>query len=189
VSASALLAWLVAALDGAGVPYMIVGSFASSAHGIPRTTQDLDVVIDPDEPGLERFLAQIDDERFYVDRAVAHEALRRRSMFNVIDPMTGWKIDLVIRKQRPWSAEELRRRQRTMLLGVPVAIASAEDVILAKLEWARQGGSTRQLEDIMGILSVRGDSLDRAYLEEWIPRLGLDEVWRRVSGQDGPSTE
>jgi len=70
---------------------------------------------------------------------------------------------------------------RVMIEGIPVATATAEDTIIAKLEWAKTGGSERQLGDVVAILRVRGETLDRAYLERWVTVLGLDEVWRRVT--------
>lgn len=92
----------------------------------------------------------LDPALFYVDRDVARDALRRRSMFNVIEITTGWKLDLVIRKARPFSVEEMRRRTPTRILGIEVPIATAEDTIIAKLEWAKLGASDRQLEDVAG---------------------------------------
>jgi len=121
VTGAETLRWLVAALEEASVPYMVVGSFASSVYGRPRTTFDLDVVIDPDAASLDAFLGALDADRFYVDADLARDALRRRTMFNVIDSTTGWKVDLVVRKQRPFSDEELRRRRSGTILGVPVS--------------------------------------------------------------------
>ena len=129
---------------------MVVGSFASTAHGEPRTTRDLDLVIAPSLDQLNELLAALDPERFYVDPDVARDALRRRSMFNVIEIATGWKLDLVIRKARPFSIEEMQRRTLTKILGMDVPTATAEDTIIAKLEWAKLGASDRQLEDVAG---------------------------------------
>ena len=169
---------IIAALEAAKIPHMVVGSFASMAHGEPRTTRDLDVVIDPRPEQLDALVAALDPERFYVDLDVARDALRRRSMFNVIDMETGWKLDFVIRKDRPFSIEEMRRRTPARILGMDVATATAEDVIVAKLEWAKLGGSDRQLEDVAGILRVRGLELDLAYIERWVAELDLAEVWQ-----------
>lgn len=177
-----LLETIAHALEAHAIPYMIVGSFASTLHGEPRTTQDLDIVIDPDAEAFERFLAALDPGVFYVDPDVARDALRRRTMFNLIEMATAWKVDLVIRRARPFSIEELRRRQRVTMLGVSVAAATAEDTIIAKLEWSQASGSDRQLEDVRGILRVRGADLDRAYLEGWVRQLGLEQVWARVRG-------
>jgi hypothetical protein len=88
--------------------------------------------------------------------------------------------DPATRKPRPFSRSELDRRTKAQVLGVPVSVASAEDTVLAKLEWAKLGSSERQLQDVRGILDVNGGALDRAYIESWLDDLGVRELWERV---------
>ena len=99
-------------------------------------------------------------------------------MFNVIDLVTGWKADLIVKKARPFSTREFARRRFASVLGVELRIASAEDTVLTKLEWAlKGGGSERQLADVRGILAARGADLDVAYLEAGIAELRLQAQW------------
>jgi hypothetical protein len=180
-AAGDFLARLSAKLTAAAIPHMVVGSFASSFHGIPRASQDLDLVIDPQMDSLRRFLSDLPPADYYADADTAADALRRRNQFNVIDMATAWKADLIVRKSRPFSVEELRRRTDSVLLGARVPVASAEDTVIAKLEWAQAGGgSDLQLRDASGILQVRRGDLDIAYIERWIAELGLEALWRRV---------
>lgn len=173
---------LTAKLGAAGVANMVVGSFASSFHGVPRSSQDLDLVIDPGAESLGRFLADLSPDDYYVDGDAAFDALRRRGQFNVIDMATAWKADLIVRKTRPFSVEEMRRRVEADLLGTRVFVASPEDTVISKLEWAKQGGGSQlQLRDVSGILQLRGHDLDLAYIERWVTDLGLDELWRTVN--------
>ena len=98
---------------------------------------------------------------------------------------TSWKIDLIIRKSRPFSEEEFRRRKLVSLQGSPLFVASAEDVVVSKLEWAKLAQSQRHIEDVAGILRMRWASLDRAYLEKWILELRIEAEWndaRRAAG-------
>jgi len=126
--------------------------------------------------------------RVTVDLTVAREALRARRQFNVIDAASAFKVDLIVRKNRPFSFEEFARRQPAELAGIPVALATAEDTILSKLEWAKQGGgSERQLGDVAGIIDVKGSELDREYIHRWAAALGVLDLWRRASGTDGPT--
>jgi hypothetical protein len=176
-----LLVRVVGALDRAGIPYMVAGSIASAYYSQPRTTRGIDIVIDPTRTSLTALLDALDPIAYHVDRDAAIDALRRRSMFNVIDLATGWKIDLVVRRARPFSVEELRRRRPGVILGVATFVASAEDTILAKLEWAKQGGgSERQLRDCADIVGVQGDALDRAHIETWAAELGVLAEWAQV---------
>jgi hypothetical protein len=171
-------------LDVIGIPYMIAGSLASSFHGRPRTTHDADIVIDPDPEALERLVAELSAAHLYVDLDVARDALRHRRQFNVIDGASAFKLDLIIRKDRPFSREEFARRQAVELGGTPVALATAEDTVLSKLEWARKGGgSDRQIADVAGIIAVRGKDLDREYIERWAVVLDVLDLWRRASSE------
>ena len=177
-----LLARLVRWLEEAEIAYMLAGSFASAYHGQPRTTHDIDIVIDPTAEALERFLAAVTKGGLYVSPERARSALAERAAFNVIDASSGWKADLIVRRSRPFSAEEFARRQRTRVIGLDIVMATAEDTILSKLEWAARGGSERQLEDVKGIVAVQGDRLDRAYIRRWAATLGVADVWSRVGG-------
>jgi hypothetical protein len=185
VNVGDVLRRLVQALDAEGISYMVAGSFASGFHGVPRSTLDVDVVVDLDRAALDRFLAHLDEATYYVDVDVARTALRERSMFNIIDLPTGWKIDIVIRKARPFSREEMSRRRLADIAGVSVYVASPEDTIVAKLEWSTQaGGSEKQRRDARDILAMHRDALDRAYIEHWVAELGLADEWAIVSAAD-----
>ncbi len=177
------LGHLIRRLEEVKIPYMVTGSVASSHHGRPRATHDIDVVIDPTPSTLEPLVESLARAGFYVDAERARDALRRRRLFNVIDDRTAVKIDLIIRKDRPFSVQELeRRRSAEFGAGLQVALASPEDTVLSKLEWsARSGGSETQLADVAGILDVQGDRLDVAYIERWARELGLLDFWRRVA--------
>lgn len=168
-----LLAKVVEALDSAGIDHMVTGSFASTFHGEPRMTRDIDIVIDPDETSIVVFAEQFDPASFYMSDATA--ATTRRDMFNVIEITTGWKVDLIIRKDRPFSAEEFRRRLPVVIGGVATYVASAEDTILSKLEWSHRSGSERQMHDVVAVIQVQRQHLDLDYLEHWATELGIAE--------------
>jgi predicted nucleotidyltransferase len=177
------LAVVVDLLDRAAIPYTLAGSFASTCHGSPRTTHDIDVVIAPTRPVLDRFVDGLDEERYYMSDVAVDEVWQRRGMFNVLLLDSGWKVDLILRKDRPFSRSEFERRIRVELGGLAVWMATAEDTILAKLEWAKAGESERQLRDVVGILEVAGGRLDRAYIERWVAELGLLDLWARVGSK------
>lgn len=170
---------LVVLLDGADVPFMVAGSFASAVHGLPRATQDIDIVIDPSSlADLEKLVRAMPEEDYYVDLTAARDAHRERSMFNVIDQSSGWKVDFILRKNRAFSREEFARRTRLPLLDVMVFVASPEDTIISKLEWSKMsGGSERQRRDVAGVLSSMGERVDLAYIERWVAELQLSGEW------------
>lgn len=168
---------IVEVLDRAGIPYMLTGSFASSYHGAPRATQDIDIVIAPSPDQLRALTRFLPETEYDVDLNAALEAYARESQFNIVDLTTGWKVDLIMRKSRPFSRVEFDRRAAVDLHGLRLFIATAEDVLLAKLEWAKLGGSQRQIEDAAGILRIRTGELDRDYIKNWVRELELEQEW------------
>lgn len=173
---------MVDLLEQLGVPYMLTGSLATSYHGRPRATHDADIVIDPTPHQLDALVHQLDRAGFYVDPDGAREALRLRRQFNAIEMEHASKVDLIVKKDRPFSHEEFARRQ---VVDLPfkggVALVSPEDAVLSKLEWARQSGeSERQLRDAAGVLELN-PSLDRPYVDRWAAALGVSDLWHRIA--------
>ncbi len=152
---------VVEALEALGVPYVIGGSFASAVHGVMRATMDADLVADLH---LEQAapLAEMLGSAFYADVEMMNEAIRRQGAFNLIHYDTAFKIDVFVARSRAFDRAQLARRQLYQLSLDPerrAYVASAEDVVLSKLEWYRAGGeiSDRQWRDVMGVLHVQGE--------------------------------
>jgi hypothetical protein len=175
----------VSELDRAGIEHMLAGSFASTFHGDPRTTNDIDLVIDCDRDALDRLVRQLDPSRCYVSPNAVDEAWQRRGQFNVVLLESGWKVDLILRRNRVFSREEFARRQPAEIAGVRVCVATAEDTIVAKLEWAQAGESERQLRDVVGILEMRRGELDLEYVERWVRELNLAAAWELARSRAG----
>jgi hypothetical protein len=168
-------------LERLSIPYMITGSLAASHHGRPRATHDADLVVDLDDEQLDALLRDLETANFYVDAAGAYDALVSRRQFNVIDMRYACKVDLIIRKDRPFSREEFDRRQHVDIgFGRQLAMVTPEDAILSKLEWAKRTDSERQLRDAAAIVEMN-PGLDRAYVARWADDLGVSDLWEAVS--------
>jgi hypothetical protein len=167
-------------LEQAGISYMLTGSFASSVYGMHRGSADVDFIIAADEAGVRRLFDQLLEKEFYSELNQALEGCRRKSMFNIMDNITGLKIDFIFLKSREFSQEEFGRRKEAIVWGVPLYIAAPEDIIVSKLEWAKLGESSRQIEDAAGILKVRSDQLDFPYIEKWVAELELTAQWHKA---------
>ena len=141
---------------------MLSGSTASTFHGEPRSTNDIDFVVELDLDGVDRLASELPADQYYFDADTARDAVRRQSQVNVIDHASGWKADLIVKKRRRFSEVEFGRRQRVRLGENEVWMASPEDVILAKLEWASRSGSERPLRDVRGVLEQLRSELDFA---------------------------
>lgn len=173
-------------LEREGIPYMVTGSFASSMLGMPRSTRDLDVVVAPETDQIHALIAAFDPVEWYIDPAIVRDAVERRSMFNVIHLESGWKVDVILRKDRPWSLEEFSRRTPLLVGGTEIMFLRAEDSILSKLEWVRQGGSLRQIEDAGTVLDMQGDAIDFEYLEHWAKELDLVDLLDKILPRKAP---
>jgi hypothetical protein len=169
------LSRLIKKLEEAGISYMVSGSLGSSLHGEPRATNDIDLIIDPTATQFNTFIQSLGED-YYVNPATAQKAFQERSMFNVIDQQTGWKADLIIRRDRPFSLEEFRRRILANVLGIQVLAVSPEDAILSKLEWSKKSNSERQFQDAMGVAVVQWDNLDKKYLHMWAKELNVEDL-------------
>lgn len=168
---------IVEHLNRRRIAFMLVGSFASGHFGALRTTFDVDIVIEATSEQLRGLVADLQANDYYAELDAALDALRHQSLFNVLDNQNGWKIDLIMLKSRPFDREEFRRRVPAKLFDIQLFLASAEDVILSKLEWSKLGGSLRQIEDVGKVLAAQWKTLDQAYLSKWMGELDLQEQW------------
>lgn len=169
------------ALDSIGVPYVIGGSFASSIHGFPRTTNDVDLVADMQPEHIQPLVDALGDE-FYIEPAALAEALRLGSSFNLIHYAAAFKVDVFIRGGDDFRGAQIARGAPEHDSGHRLQVVSPEDIILAKLQWYREGGevSERQWRDVLEVIAVQGERLDMAYLRETAEGLGLAELVRRA---------
>jgi hypothetical protein len=175
---------VIEAFDTLGIGYYLGGSVASSAHGIARASIDADVIAAIEPGHVDALVARVEAD-YYIPigrlRAAAHE----RSSCNLIHLATMFKIDIFVPKDREFDRQAAERARPHVIGDSPDAlsfqVASAEDTILAKLEWFRSGGETseRQWWDILGVLRVTADA-DRAYLRKWASSLGVTDLLARA---------
>jgi len=167
-------------LEAAGIPYMVTGSMAVNYYAVPRMTRDIDLVVELSVEDVDR-IYRIFHEDFYVDRGVVRRAIEETGMFNIIHSAFVLKVDLVVRKNTDYRREEFSRRRPVSIEGGRFFIVAPEDLILSKLDWARDTRSEVQLADVRNLLTCMAE-LDHAYLASWASRLGLDALYRAVTG-------
>ena len=159
-------------LNRIGVTYYLTGSMASNYWGIPRSTHDLDFVVQVPTSSV-RTLVDAFTGDYYIDEAAVLAASSPPHQFNAIDTRSALKVDFWLAQETAFDQEMLRRRLASTLFGEPAWIATAEDVILHKLIWNVLTPSDRQLADAAGVVSVQRSKLDEGYLRKWAEDLGV----------------
>lgn len=163
-----------------GIPYMVTGSMAVNYYAVPRMTRDIDIVVEL-SPGDTDRICNIFQDDFYIDREVVQRSIEEKGMFNIIHNALVVKVDFVIRKDTDYRREEFSRKRRVIVEGHDLFMVAPEDLIISKLDWARESRSEVQLSDVRNLL-IRVKDLDRNYLNRWINRLDLEPLYREVSG-------
>lgn len=173
-------------LNRTGIIYYLTGSMASNYWGVPRSTHDLDFVVQLPASDGPRIVEEFRDD-FYIDEAAVLAAQKPPYQFNAVDTRSALKVDFWLARPEPFDQEMLHRRVQVALLGETAWIATAEDVILHKLVWHRLSPSDRQLGDAAGIVAVQADALDKDYLRHWARELNVaDNTDRLLNGEIRP---
>lgn len=176
-------------LERLGIQYAVGGSFASSLHGAMRSTLDVDILADMQPEHIQPLVDALSKE-FYADDEMMRDAIDYHSSFNLIHYDTAFKVDIFIRKTRPFDQMQLERRKTSVITVDPeqsIYVTSPEDTILAKLEWYRLGGETsdRQWRDILGVLKTQEGILDLDYLRNWAGDLKVADLFERALKESG----
>jgi hypothetical protein len=162
-------------LNQAEIPYMVVGSMASNYWGIPRSTHDIDFVIEYSASDVGRIVSAFHDQ-FFIQEFSVKAALRPPFQFNALDNRSALKVDFFGIGDDRYDHMRFERRLPIKLFGHSAVIAMPEDVILYKLRWFQITPSDRQLKDIIGILTVSRDAIDFDYLHSWADEIGVAEI-------------
>jgi hypothetical protein len=176
-------------LDRLGVRYYVGGSVASSSHGAGRSTLDADVVAELEEASALSLISALHGT-YYVSRQAALEAVQRRACFNLICLANSFKIDIFVSRDRDFDRAALERAETEMLGAanpLSARVATAEDVVLLKLECYRLGNeaSQRQWDDVTQVVKLQGNRLDRQYLHHWAKELGVGDLLERLMSEVG----
>lgn len=181
MSQQELLTKVVEVLEGAGIPYMITGSVASSLQGEPRSTHDIDIIVMIEPSSVKALMEAFPPPDYYLDAARINNAIKKRSMFNLLHIPDGDKVDFWLLTDEPFDVSRFKRRRAEEFHGRRLNISSPEDTILAKLRWAKlSGGSEKQFGDSLSVYEIQYPNLNMDYIEEWAEKLGIKDLWERV---------
>lgn len=181
VNQAELLERLANTLEELRIPYLVTGSVATIAYGEPRFTNDIDIVVKLLPQQVDAFCSAFPSGEFYVSPEAVIDAIARHSQFNILYPKAGLKIDVMVAEDSDFNYSRFSRAKRLRVApDREVSFASPEDVIIKKLAFYQDGGSEKHLRDIRGVLAVMDEKIDRSYIDRWVAKLGLAEVWSAV---------
>ncbi len=163
-------------LERLRIPYMLSGSMAMIPYAMMRMTRDIDIVVELRSTDAQRIIDAFEPQ-YYVPHGRVREAISRQRMFNMLHQETVVKVDCVIRKDDAFQKNAFARRQKTTLAGIDLWIISKEDLILSKLNWAKETKSEMQMRDVASIIR---NGYDEEYVQPWIEELGLNEIFSEV---------
>jgi hypothetical protein len=182
MSQQELLKKVLQILDSIQVNFMITGSIASSLQGEPRSTNDMDIVIDLPQNKVSGFLAAFPLPDYCLDKESICRALKEQGAFNLIESKHGDKIDFWILTDDLFDRSRFARRVNEEFMGVRFEVSSPEDTILMKLKWAKlSGGSEKQFVDALRVYEVQYGKLDIDYIEKWVRTLAIEELWKSLT--------
>jgi len=182
------IARLVERLESLGVPYMFVGALSANLYGVPRATDDADLVVAFRSFDVIEFSRALGPD-FVLDRQAMIEGFTGTMRHVLRFAPEGFDIELFHLGTDPHDRERFARRRRQWLpeCDREAWVATAEDVVIQKLRWARR----KDLDDIVNLLTVSGDMLDQEYVGRWTQEHGtgplLAELWAEAGGGPGPS--
>ena len=178
-----LLRHTIGTMNRLDIPYLVVGSYASSAWGETRYTSDIDLVIELRRDQIKPLCLSFPGPEFYVSEAAAQEAVTYRKQFNILHPVSGCKVDLMIARDDLWSRSQMQRGRVGQVDDFSVRFCSPEDTIISKMRYYREGESPKHLRDIAGVLRIQGDAVNREDIARWAESLGLEDIWNLVLSQ------
>ena len=165
-------------LNRTNIPYMVSGSMAANYYTVPRMTRDIDIVIELKETDLDKF-AELFADDFYLNKEMIKKEVRRQGIFNLIHNQYVIKIDFIVKKSSAFQDTAFSRKRQVLIKSSPVWFISPEDLVISKLNWAKDSLSEIQLKDVRNLIETV-DNLDLKYIDKWISQLDLEKIYKEA---------
>lgn len=166
---------VIDALESLRVPYMLVGSFASNYYGVPRATQDIDLVVQARGETICAVAKEL-GPRFRLDPQISFETVTATSRLVLYVSQIPFEVEFFLLSDDAHDQQRFARRQRVVLLNRQTFLPTVEDMIITKLRWWMEARRTKDLDDARGMIAVQGSRIDWAYVDEWCDRHGTREI-------------
>jgi len=165
-------------LNRANIPYMVSGSTAANYYTVPRMTRDIDIVIELKETDIDTFISLFQSD-FYINKETVQKEVLQQGIFNLIHNQYVIKVDFIIKKSSIYQETAFSHKREVLIKSSPMWFISPEDLIISKLNWARDSLSEMQLKDVRNLVETV-DNLDLKYIDKWISQLGLEQIYKEA---------
>jgi hypothetical protein len=180
---------VIDAVQAAGIEYLIGGALAAQAWGEPRSTMDVDIVVDLPFEAIPALSRELEKRQMLVPAEVILDAILENSIdlpINAIHMFSGFKADIYpLRPQDELRRSALQRRV-SVDFGPPLGVVyvhSPEDLIVYKTWYFSLSQQTKHVRDIAAVLKSLGNEIDFAYIDTWVNQLGLNAIWQAIQEQ------
>ncbi|MDH5186594.1 MAG: hypothetical protein OEW70_05960 [candidate division WOR-3 bacterium] len=170
-------------LNRINISYFLTGALAVVYYGEPRTTQDIDIVVEIQEKDIATLIKNFSDD-FIIHEESIRAALRDRTMFNVLHKDMEFKVDFWILGDDEFSRERFLERSKKNILGTEMYLPSAEDVIISKLEWFKVSDIDKHYFDALGIYRIQKGNLDLDYINKWCKKKSVIKIWEKIQKEN-----
>ena len=182
-----LLTTVLSLLNDNNIDYMVTGSLVSSIQGEPRATHDVDILVNIGHSAIPFLIEAFTPPNYYISETAIDDAIRHKSMFNLLDTTEGDKVDFWILTDNPFDQSRFARKYEEKMLGLSMKISRPEDTILMKLHWANlSGGSDKHFTDALRVYEVQFEILDIGYIESWVEFLHVKDLWEKLKQESQP---
>ncbi len=178
-----LLKKISTSFNSLNIPYFVTGSIASIAYGESRFTNDIDIVADIQKEHIPDIIKYFPEEEYYISEESMKNAIYHNFQFNIIHPTSGLKVDVVIKKKDDFDDMRFSRTNNFEMDGVGVNFAAPEDVLIMKMKYYKSGGSEKHIRDIMSMVKISNELIDFSYIELWVYKLNLKEIWEELKNK------
>jgi len=176
-----LLKQVIWAFESSGIRYFVTGSIASIFYGEPRFTNDIDIVADVKEKDVPALMKFFPKDEFYISEEQVFDAIRIKGQFNIIQPSTGLKVDVIICKEDEFDNSRFERVKKVLPVEKMQAnFSSPEDVIIMKMRYYKEGGSEKHIRDIVSMIKILGDEIDKNYIVGWVGKFEIENIWQTI---------
>lgn len=170
---------VIETLDQLGIAYILVGSYSSNVYGVPRATQDADLVLQLGDRPISALMSRLGGG-FQLDPQMSFETITSTTRYVIHHLSSAFKLELFLLSDDPHDQERFARRLQRTFAGRPIYVPTAEDVIIMKLRWSKGGNRRKDIDDVANVLAVQGDRLDLAYIRSWTDQHHTRELFEQL---------